>query len=76
MKPDPYVSLKPFVLMFDEYYTDLYRMSEAEEWINDARHFVFMGRSFSVNITETALGAALSNQANIEVISQTNRFRL
>ena len=31
LTPEPDVSLKPFVLLFDEYYTDLYRMSEAEE---------------------------------------------
>ena len=43
-------------------------MSEAEEWINDARHFVFMGTSFSVNITAIAFKAALSKQAKIEVV--------
>lgn len=68
LKPDLNVSLRPFILLFDEYYTDLYRMFEAEEWINDARHFVFMGTSFSVNITAIALRAALSNQAKIEVV--------
>ena len=68
LKPELNVSLKPFVLLFDEYYTDLYRMSEAEEWINNARHFVFMGTSFSVNITTIALRAALSKQAKIEVV--------
>ena len=26
LTPERYVSLKPFVLLFDEYYTDLYRM--------------------------------------------------
>jgi NAD-dependent deacetylase len=30
LKPDLNVSLKPFVLLFDEYYTDLYRMYEPE----------------------------------------------
>ena len=28
--PQMGVSLKPYVLLFDEYYTDLYRMIEAE----------------------------------------------
>lgn len=68
LKPEPKISLKPYVLLFDEYYNDLYRMSEAENWINKARHFVFMGTSFSVNITSIALRIALSNQAKIEVI--------
>jgi len=62
------VSLKPFVLLFDEYYTDLYRMSEAENWMHDAQRVVFMGRSFSVNITIIALRTALANDADIEVI--------
>jgi NAD-dependent deacetylase len=68
LKPELNVSLKPFVLLFDEYYTDLYRMSEAEEWINNASHFVFIGTSFSVNITAIALRAAVSNKAKIEVV--------
>ena len=69
LRPEPEVSLKPFVLLFDEYYTDLYRMSEAEDWINNARHFVFMGTSLSVNITAIALRTALANQARIEVVN-------
>ena len=68
LEPVPDVSLKPFVLLFDEYYTNLYRVSEAKNWINNARHFVFMGTSFSVNITAIALRTALSNHAKIEVI--------
>ncbi|MEJ6608239.1 MAG: hypothetical protein QNL63_00620, partial [Paracoccaceae bacterium] len=55
LTPERYVSLKPFVLLFDEYYTDLYRMSEAEDWMHDAQRIVFMGTSFSVNITSIAL---------------------
>ena len=31
-------SLKPFVLLFDEYYTELYRMSLAESWMREAEH--------------------------------------
>ena len=68
LTPEPDVSLKPFVLLFDEYYTDLYRMSEAEDWMHDARRVVFMGTSFSVNITSIALCTALTNEAAIEVV--------
>ena len=68
LTPERYVSLKPFVLLFDEYYTDLYRMSEAEDWMHDAQRLVFMGTSFSVNITGIALRTALSNEAAIEVV--------
>ena len=66
LTPEPDVSLKPFVLLFDEYYTDLYRMSEAEDWMHDAQRIVFMGTSFSVNITSIALRMRIPNQAAIE----------
>ena len=68
LTPEPDVSLKPFVLLFDEYYTDLYRMSEAEDWMHGAQRVVFMGTSFSVNITSIALRTALTNEAVIEVV--------
>ncbi len=68
LTPEPEMSLKPFVLLFDEYYTDLYRMSEAENWMHDAQRVVFMGTSFSVNITSIALRTALANDADIEVV--------
>ena len=68
LTPEPDVSLKPFVLLFDEYYTDLYRMSEAEDWMHNAQRIVFMGTSFSVNITSIALRTALANDAAIEVV--------
>ena len=68
LTPEPQVSLKPFVLLFDEYYTDLYRMSEAEDWMQDAQRIVFMGTSFSVNITSIALRTALLNEAAVEVV--------
>ena len=57
--PQMGVSLKPYVLLFDEYYTDLYRMTEAEAWMNGASRMVFMGTSFSVNITAIALRRAV-----------------
>ena len=41
--PQMGVSLKPYVLFFDEYYADLYRMTEAERWMNSASRIVFMG---------------------------------
>ena len=68
LTPEPDVSLKPFVLLFEEYYTDLYRMSDVNDWLHDAQRIEFMGTSFSVNITSIALRTALSNEANIEVV--------
>ena len=61
-------SLKPFVLLFDEYYTDLYRMTEAERRMALADRIVFMGTSFSVNITAIALRYAAINQIPVEVV--------
>ena len=68
LAPEVEHSLKPFVLLFDEYYTELYRMSLAESWMREAEHFVFMGTSFSVNITNIALRYALASGAKIEVV--------
>ena len=61
-------SLKPFVLLFDEYYTDLYRMNMAENWMQQSTRFVFIGTSFSVNITNIALRLAIMNGAEIHVV--------
>ena len=66
--PQKGYSLKPFVLLFDEYYTNLYRMHEAELKMKFAERFVFMGTSFSVNITSIALRYALQNNAQIEIV--------
>ena len=61
-------SLKPFVLLFDEIYTDLYRIGEAQQRMIEAKKMVFMGTSFSVNITAIALRIAASNSIDIEII--------
>lgn len=67
-QPELNTSLKPFVLLFDEYYTDLYRMDEAQQRMMSADKMVFMGTSFSVNITNIALDIAMSNNIEVEVI--------
>lgn len=61
-------SFKPYVLLFDEFYTDLYRISEAEQRMQDAEKMVFIGTSFSVNITQMALQAGINNQIPIEIV--------
>ena len=43
-------------------------MSEAEDWMHNAQRVVFMGTSFSVNITSIALRTALTHDAAIEVV--------
>jgi len=66
--PEFEYSLKPFVLLFDEFYTDLYRMNEAEILMKSADKFVFIGTSFSVNITFIALHEALKRGCDIDIV--------
>lgn len=66
--PECNVSLKPYVLLFDEFYTELYQISEAQERMFQADKMVFMGTSFSVNITQMALDIARQNQIPIEIV--------
>ena len=66
--PQHGISLKPYVLLFDEIYTDLYRITEAEEWMKNASKIIFIGTSFSVNITSIALRLAVSRGIEIEIV--------
>ena len=68
LSPKLGLSLKPYVLLFDEIYTDLYRISKAEEWMNNANKIIFMGTSFSVNITSIALRTAIANGIEVEIV--------
>jgi NAD-dependent deacetylase len=61
-------SFKPFVLLFDEFYTDLYRITEAQERMLCADKIVFIGTSFSVNITQMALEIATEKHIPIEIV--------
>ncbi len=61
-------SFKPYVLLFDEFYTELYRMTEAHRRMLEADRIIFMGTSFSVNITNMALDIALSQNKRIEIV--------
>ena len=67
-KPKIKSSLKPFVLLFDEMYTEIFRFSEAEEWMNSAKKMIFIGTSFSVNITSIALRIGMANNIPIEIV--------
>ena len=67
-KPSLNNSFKPLVLLFDEYYTELYQISEAQQRMENAEKMVFMGTSFSVNITNIALDIAMKNNIEIEVV--------
>jgi NAD-dependent deacetylase len=67
-QPAQGVSLKPYVLLFDEFYTDLYRMGTAEAWMQAASRMVFIGTSFSVNITAIALRTAIQRGIPVEIV--------
>ncbi len=68
LKPQKGISLKPFVLLFDEYYTANYKINNAIELIKKADKIIFMGTSFNVNITSIALDYAIRNNTKIEVV--------
>tara|TARA_Y200000002_G_scaffold72996_1_gene57161 strand:+ start:1297 stop:2064 length:768 start_codon:yes stop_codon:yes gene_type:complete len=68
LSPELGSSLKPFVLLFDEYYTELYKISKAEEMFKEATSFIFIGTSFSVNITNIALKTAVSRGCSITIV--------
>lgn len=67
-RPQLNQSLKPFVLLFDEYYTALYRIEQAQQRMQEATKIVFIGTSFSVNITQMALEIAITNNIEIEIV--------
>ena len=67
-RPEKNISLKPYVLLFDEMYTEVYRISEAEYWMASASKIIFIGTSFSVNITSIALRKAISMGIDIEIV--------
>lgn len=67
-KPEFDHSYKPYVLLFDEYYTELYRISEAQQRMWDAERIIFIGTSFSVNITQMALEIAVEKNIPIEIV--------
>jgi len=68
LQPELNHSFKPYVLLFDEYYTELYRISEAKQRMKEAHRIVFIGTSFSVNITQMALETAVRFDIPIEVV--------
>ncbi len=67
-QPTINVSYKPFILLFDEFYTELYRISEAQQRMQDAKKMIFIGTSFSVNITQMALDIAKMGGIPIEIV--------
>ena len=66
--PELMISYKPYVLLFDEYYTELYRISEAQQRMQQASRIIFIGTSFSVNLTQMALEIAIARAIPIDIV--------
>lgn len=72
-QPQMMYSLKPHILLFDEYYTDIYKIKQAHEMMYDADKIIFMGTSFSVNITQMALEIAMHENIPVEIVDPEPR---
>ena len=67
-RPQLNQSYKPYVLLYDEYYSEFFRIEEAQQRMIDADRMVFMGTSFSVNITQIALEIAANQHIPIHIV--------
>ena len=61
-------SERPHILLFDEYYTELYQYEEAHQWMDAADTIIFIGTSNSVGFTYGALQMAVNNGKKIIVV--------
>jgi NAD-dependent deacetylase len=61
-------SYRPHVLLFDEYYTELYHYKKALDWVNEADTIIFMGTSNSVGFTETVLDISVNQGKKVIVV--------
>lgn len=61
-------SYRPHVLLFDEFYAELYQYQLALHWLHQASTIIFMGTSNSVGFTATALDIALTYHKKIIVV--------
>ena len=61
-------SYRPHILLFDEYYTELYQYEKAITWILSADTIIFMGTSNSVGFTSGALQIGVSKNKKVMVV--------
>lgn len=61
-------SYRPHILLFDEYYNELYQYNMALKWLNEASTLIFIGTSNSVGFTYGALEMAINNGNKIIVV--------
>ncbi len=65
---DEQKSMRPHILLFDEYYTELYQYNKAQQWLDEASTLIFIGTSNSVGFTYGALQEALFASKKIIVV--------
>ena len=65
---DEQKSMRPHILLFDEYYTELYEYNKAQQWLAEANTLIFIGTSNSVGFTYGALQEALFASKKIIVV--------
>ena len=61
-------SYRPHILLFDEYYTELYQYEKAIRWLLEADTIIFIGTSNSVGFTASALQIGISKQKKVIVV--------
>lgn len=61
-------SERPHILLFDEYYTELYQHNTALYWLDEADTIIFIGTSNSVGFTYGALHEGLNANKKIMVV--------
>ena len=61
-------SFRPHVLLFDEYYTELYETEKAMRWVLEADTIIFIGTSNAVGITEGILKTSLNKGKKVMVV--------
>jgi NAD-dependent deacetylase len=61
-------SYRPHILLFDEYYSELYESEIALDWVKEADSVIFMGTSNSVGITNMVLESAMRGKKEIKVV--------
>lgn len=61
-------SYRPHILLFDEYYTELFQYEKAISWILSADTIIFMGTSNSVGFTSGALQIGVSKGKKVVVV--------
>lgn len=67
-KIDAYNSCRPHILLFDEYYTELYQYEKAINWLLNAEIIIFIGTSNSVGFTSTALDIGINRNKKVIVV--------